>query len=121
VRQRLIAYRDRPARNGKFIELYANEVALALDLPNRVDSNWHYDLVEIGLNEHGNVCKLGLLLPLRQFLPHAADRKLFLLVGCDGGLKSLYTVQGSKQRHRYQVKDADVTPLNIAQLVARSV
>lgn len=121
LRERLLTYRDRVARNGQFIELYDDEVQLALHLPDRMKRDCHYELVEIGLNRYGNVCKLGLILPLRPFLPQSEHRKLFLLVGCDGGLKSLYTVQGCKYRTRYRVQDETVDPLDIAQLVARSV
>jgi len=121
LRERLVTYRDRVARNGKFIELYDDEVQLALQLPERMKHDCQYELVEIGLNRYGNVCKLGLIVPLSPFVPQAEHRKLFLLVGCDGGLKSLYAVQGYKHRARYRVQDDTVQPLDIAQLVARSV
>lgn len=121
LKKRLLAYRNQWSRSGTFIQLYSDEAQLALKLPQLISPTWRYQLVEIGLNRYGNVCKMGLLLPLDQFLAQAGNRKLFLLVGCDGGLKSLYTVQGEKHRARYRVKDTNIAPLHFGDLVARSV
>jgi len=50
------------------------------------------------------VCKVALLVPLDQLMHKRTHRKLFLLVGCDGGLKSMYVVNGLKKRNRYRFK-----------------
>lgn len=115
--QRAREYEGKMSRCNRYVELYSNERQIIETLGDILNLQSIYEIVEIGLNEQRNVCKLALLLPFSQWIKgnYRDDRKLFLLVGCDGGLKTFYSVQGVKFRQHYQM-DSSITPLSLSQL-----
>lgn len=122
--ERAREYEGKLSRCGTFIELYANERHVIETLENSVSPGTalkrelQYKIVEIGLNKYGNVCKLALLLPFAQWFgddEREKNRKLFLLIGCDGGLKTFYAVDGLKWRDNYQM-DSLISALSVPSL-----
>lgn len=121
--ERAREYENKTSRCGTYIELYANERQIVENLENSISFDLHtqpikYKIVEIGLNKYGNVCKLALLLPFAQWFvddEKEKERKLFLLVGCDGGLKTFYAVDGWKWRDSYQM-DSLISALSLPSL-----
>ncbi len=110
-------YNGKLSRCKTFIELHENERKLIESLPNILCKSSVYKIVEIGLNAQGNICKIALLFPFNQWIAEEKERKLFLLVGCDGGLKTFYVVPNQKWRKTYQ-KDDSITSLSLELLNA---
>lgn len=104
VMQRLDEYENRMSRCGRFVELYSDEKSILQRLPQHLSAQTDFKVVEVGLNAAEDVCKIALLVPLDQLMRKNTHRKLFLLVGCDGGVKSMYVVSGLKKRNRYRAK-----------------
>lgn len=120
VAERLNEYENRMSRCGKFVELYSDEKAILEQLPKHLNSSAQFKIVEVGLNASKDVCKIALLVPLDQLMRKKTKRKLFLLVGCDGGLKSMYVVDGFKKRSRYHAK-GDIVQLTVRHEQHRSL
>lgn len=111
--ERAREYENKHSRCGTYIELFSEERQLIEQLQHRLCANSLYKIVEIGLNGDKNVCKIALLLPFSQWLDDDKEskRKLFLLIGCDGGVKTFYTVPDRKWRYRYHM-DVGIAPLD---------
>lgn len=106
--QRLHDYVNQTSRNNGYIELYPEEHTLLTSL-----STWmpgalaarRYQLVQLGWNANAEVCKVGLVtcLPITR-------RWLFLCLGADLGLKTMYVTPTFKHRTKY------AEPLGVAQV-----
>lgn len=113
--ERAKQYEGAPSRCGTYVELHGDERKLIEELTQTVKPSSKYKIVELGLNEDGNVCKIALLLPFDQWLHNGTERKLFLLIGCDGGLKTFYAVPNFKHRKQYRM-DEGIEPLSLEKL-----
>lgn len=113
-------YKGTLSKCGNYIELYENETLLMQRLPDLLNYKSQYEVVEIGFNHKKQVCKLALLLPFSQWLtyeePKLETRKLFLLVGCDGGLKTFYSVPDIKWRRKYRM-DSTISPITAEEIL----
>lgn len=114
--ERAQQYENARSRCGRYVELLPEEHAIIERLTDALTSSSDYKIVEIGLNGRGNICKIALLLPFDQWLQNGTQRKLFLLIGCDGGLKTFYAVPDFKYRRQYQM-DEGIKALSLEQLV----
>lgn len=97
--QRLHGYVNQLSRNQRYVELYPEEFRLLTSLPTWMPqtlSTRTYQLVQLGWNANAEVCKVGLVtcLPTTQ-------RWLFLCLGADLGVKTMYVTPTFKHRAQY--------------------
>lgn len=112
-------YENAKSRCKNYIELLPEEREIIESITTKFVASSTYKIVELGLNSIGNVCKIALLVPFDQWLQNGTTRKLFMVVGCDGGIKTFYVVPDLKIRKNYQAKDQTVS-LSLSQLISES-
>lgn len=130
-RERCREYENVPSRDGTYVELLPHERHLLERLPEALHTSripggndkengraieWTAELVEVGLNADGDVCKVALVLPLASWFPEGGGRRLFLMIGVDGGAKSFYVIPRDKYREEYRSRDGDVAYLTLEQV-----
>ena len=100
--QRLEDYLNKPSRCGTYTELYLSEYNLLKNLPDFF-SRLNPSIVQLGLNSHYQVCKIGIVINL-QSQPVIANksRYLFCCIGSDLGLKTFYITPQYKYRTQYR-------------------
>ena len=105
VSDRLNKYLGQPSRNGQYMELYPEEFnflqALDVNYPHLVQNT---DIVEIGFNANDQVCKVGLVMELNPFVRYnqpVPTRYLFLCLGLDCGIKTIYVTPFFKDNDVY--------------------
>lgn len=112
LEHRLKFYLFRRSRNGAYIELYPEEYAWLMDLPRHLGRREvlvESGVAELGLNYLRQVCKVSLVVPLHTvageiYRERRGDRYLFVCLGMDGGIKTLYVTNGFKERTTYKRK-----------------
>ncbi len=100
IHNRLRNYVNKPSRNGKYIEVLPEEVQEFHHLP-RLMRQDDLALVEVGLNQRGEICKVAYTTTLA-----SSGRTVFLCIGAgDGGLKTFYITPRFKYRNTYTYSD----------------
>jgi hypothetical protein len=98
LQERLRGYVDCLSKNGDYYELLPTEYEYLQNLRDRIAEQNLY-LVQIGFNQRSEICKIAWV---TQFPAYVSNRWLFLCVGTDGGVKTLYVTPEYKHRKRYQ-------------------
>lgn len=95
--ERLKPYIGQRSRCGKYEELTLSEYTQIIQtkLEDQV-SNRSANLVELGFNQSGEICKAAYVYKLQSM------RFLFFCLGMDHGLKTLYVTPHFKHRNHYQ-------------------
>lgn len=96
VEQRLKPYVNKVSRSKAYVEVTPEEYAWVQQArfePPICDGT--AQLVEVGFNSDRRVCKAGYVLKM------PSGRHLFLCVGMDGGIKTLYVTPHFKDRAHY--------------------
>lgn len=97
LNERLDQYVNLPTRNGKSVELRTDEReqlrTLTTWLPRTPDG--HLNITELGFNADGEICKIALTTYLQ------SRRVLFLCLGMNAGIKTLYVTDRFKYRVAY--------------------
>jgi len=83
--QRLRDYQGRRSRCGCYVELYGVEAEEIMGYTRVAPDPGKIRVVEIGLNCDREVCKIAIVL-----YPNVCNRYLFLCLGMDSGLKTMY-------------------------------
>lgn len=117
--QRTANYENVKSRCKTYVELFPEERAIIESIVDKFVPSTSCKIVELGLNSLGNVCKIALLIPLDQWLNNGTKRKLFMVIGCDGGIKTFYVVPDLKIRDRYQAQD-QIKYLSLSELISGS-
>jgi len=111
VSDRLKQYIGAISRCGTYTELYQDEwlhlQKITSWFPDLVKTR-QYKLVQVGWNSSGEICKLGLVMPL-------FNRCLFMCIGADYGIKTLYVTPSFKNRSKYR-EPPEVTVLDFNDL-----
>jgi hypothetical protein len=95
LRERLDGYVGQQSRCGRYTELYPSEHLHLLHLTLWL-SGARSTVVEIGFNGDGELCKISLVTTL------PSKRTLFLCLGMDGGVKTVYVTPQYKYRNTYR-------------------
>lgn len=106
LRDRLSRYINRPSLCGTYLELYPREFGWLLSLPRWLQSGLPFEIVEIGFNQEREICKVALVINVAhlesRFLGRSlTSRVLFVCIGTDGGIKTLYISPSFKNRSQY--------------------
>lgn len=77
-------------------------------------ANGHFKIVEVGFNAYNEICKFGIVLLSPMYLNDrsitwgnlevSSKRVMFLCIGLDRGLKTMYITPGYKERTMYACK-----------------
>lgn len=97
--QRLRQYVNTRSKCGSYVELYIEEYRDLQKLPQWLGKS-RFQVVEVGFNDHMEVCKIALTLKLST--DPKCTRTLFLALGMDGACKTLYVTPYFKYRPSYQ-------------------
>ena len=98
LQDRLRGYVNCLSRCGTYFELLPQEYDYLQNLRQTLLSQKLY-LVQVGFNCRLEICKLAWV---TQFPENVSGRWLFLCVGTDGGIKTLYVTPEYKHRKKYQ-------------------
>ena len=121
-RRRMQQYLQRPTRDGQYPELMPNEFNTLQNI-NLWLAKTHppFNVVEVGWNRFGSVCKVSVLLRIP-----CSGRYLFLCIGMDRGIKTFYInthpkVPKAHSLLRYKQRSSPPrVPLNIRSSTYRS-
>ena len=98
LKKRLESYIYQKSRHGTYIELLPNEFDYICNIQYWFNNN--EKLVQIGWNDTKQICKLGFT---HMFPKHISNRVLFLCIGTDGGVNTVYVTPQFK--HRYSCNE----------------
>lgn len=102
LQNRLHSYIDKPSRCGKYTELYPIEFNSIVNINKWFDASAAL-IVEVGWNQWRDICKVGFVVQLT-----ATGRYLFLCVGADRGIKTMYVTPDYKHRTSYAHQDPSI-------------
>ena len=95
--QRLHLYLDKQSRNASYVELLPQEYTILQQLDVWLKKHKPpFRVVEVGLNAAYDICKVAVVLLLPE-----TQRHLFLCIGADRGLKTMYVTPEFKFRQNY--------------------
>ena len=99
---RLNGYLNKPSRGGDYLELVDAEFRVLQHFNAWLtEAKPGVQVVEVGWNAAGGVCKVSVVLQLPD-----TKRFMFLCVGADSGVKTFYVTPEYKYRAQYRVRDA---------------
>jgi len=105
LQDRVKGYVNRPSRDGTYTELFEKEYEFLQNIQDwKARAPWR--LVQLGFNQEQEVCKIGLV---TVFPPCVSTRWLFLCLGADMGIKTLYVTPTYKHRAAYHEQGDIVT------------
>lgn len=97
LQTRLDNYLNKKSRDGSYIELYADERKHLMDMPRWLEKQ-PFQVVEVGFNSDKEICKVALTTRFYEY----GRRTVFLCLGMDGGIKTVYVTPRFKYRGYYQ-------------------